>query len=114
MGVVTGIGDLREIARRRVPRAIFDYADRGSYDELTIGRNRADFDAIQFRQRVAVDVAQVNLATTIVGEPVSMPLGIAPTGLSGFFHKDGEIVGALAAHASGIPFTLSTVSICSI
>lgn len=111
---ITSIADLRELARRRVPRAIFDYADRGSYDELTLRRNRADLDALTFRQRVAVDVSNRSLTTTFVGEPATMPVAIAPTGLTGFYYKNGEILGARAAHAFGIPFCLSTMSICSI
>ncbi len=114
MPIITSIADLRAEARRRVPRAIFDYCDRGSYDEVTLRRNRSDYEAIQFRQRVAVDVSSQSLATTLVGEPVAMPLGIAPTGLAGLFHRDGEIEGARAAQAFGVPFCLSTVSICSI
>jgi L-lactate dehydrogenase (cytochrome) len=112
--VITSIADLRKLARRRVPRAMFDYADRGSYDEITIRRNRADLEAIAFRQRVAIDVSAQSLATTILGEPATMPLAIAPTGLTGLFYPDGEIVGARAAQAFGIPFCLSTLSICSI
>jgi L-lactate dehydrogenase (cytochrome) len=112
--VITSIADLRELARRRVPRAMFDYADRGSYDEITIRRNRADLEAIAFRQRVAIDVSAQSLATTIAGEPATMPVAIAPTGLTGLFYPDGEIVGARAAQAFGIPFCLSTLSICSI
>lgn len=114
MAVITSIADLREHARRRVPRAIFDYADRGSYDEVTLRRNRADLEAIAFRQRVAIDVSAQSLATTLVGEPAAMPVGIAPTGLTGLFYPDGEIVGARAAQAFGVPFCLSTLSICSI
>ncbi|HEY7378416.1 MAG TPA: alpha-hydroxy acid oxidase [Steroidobacteraceae bacterium] len=114
MAVITSIADLREHARRRVPRAIFDYADRGSYDEVTLRRNRADLEAIAFRQRVAIDVSAQSLATTLVGEPAVMPVGIAPTGLTGLFYPDGEIVGARAAQAFGVPFCLSTLSICSI
>lgn len=114
MTVITSIADLRELARRRVPRAMFDYADRGSYDEITIRRNRADLEAIAFRQRVAIDVSAQSLATTIAGEPATMPVAIAPTGLTGLFYPDGEIVGARAAQAFGIPFCLSTLSICSI
>ncbi len=112
--MITSIADLRELARRRVPRAMFDYADRGSYDEITIRRNRADLEAIAFRQRVAIDVSAQSLATTIAGEPATMPVAIAPTGLTGLFYPDGEIVGARAAQAFGIPFCLSTLSICSI
>ncbi|HEU4778669.1 MAG TPA: alpha-hydroxy-acid oxidizing protein [Steroidobacteraceae bacterium] len=114
MPVITSIGDLREIARRRVPRAFFDYADRGSYDERTMARNASDLAAIQFRQRVMVDVSQVATGTTVLGEHWAMPVGIAPTGLMGLFHRDGEIHGARAAQAAGVPFTLSTMSICSI
>ncbi len=105
---------MRELAKRRIPRAIFDYADGGSYQELTLRANAADLDAINFRQRVMVDVSSVSLATTVLGSPISMPLAIAPTGLSGLFHADGEILGARAAAAFGIPFCLSTMSICSI
>jgi L-lactate dehydrogenase (cytochrome) len=114
MPVITSIADLRELARRRVPRAIFDYADRGSYDEVTIQRNRRDLDALQFRQRVMVDLTRLSLATTLLGEPSTLPLAIAPTGLTGLFHGDGEIHGARAAQDFGIPFCLSTMSICSI
>ena len=114
MKAIHSIGDLRELARRRIPRAIFDYADGGSYDERTLRRNAADLDAISFRQRVMVDVSNISLGTTVLGQPASMPLGIAPTGLAGFFHADGEILGARAAAEFGIPFCLSTMSICSV
>src|ERR1700743_2268975 len=108
------IEDFRRLAQRRIPRAIFDYADGVSYDERTIRRNAADLDAMTFRQRVMVDMSNVSLSTTFLGSPVSMPLGIGPTGLAGLFHADGEILGARAAAACGIPFCLSTMSICSI
>jgi L-lactate dehydrogenase (cytochrome) len=114
MPMILDIADLRALAKRRIPRAIFDYADGGSYDERTIRRNAADLDAMTFRQRVMVDVSKISLATTFMGSPVSMPLGIGPTGLAGLFHADGEILGARAAAACGIPFCLSTMSICSI
>lgn len=114
MNVINSIGDLRELARRRVPRAIFDYADRGAYDEITIQRNRADLQALEFRQRVMVNVADVCVATTVLGEAWTIPVGIAPTGLAGLFYRDGEIHGARAAVDFGVPFTLSTMSICSI
>lgn len=114
MAAILSIEDFRRLARRRIPRAIFDYADGGAYQELTLRRNSADLDAIQFRQRVMVDVSAVSTATTVLGSAVSMPLAIAPTGLAGFFHADGEILGARAAAAIGIPFCLSTMSICSI
>jgi len=112
--MILSIEDLRQIAKRRVPRAIFDYADGGSYDERTLRANTADLDALQFRQRVMVDVSAVDLATTVAGQPMAMPLAIGPTGLAGLFHADGEILGARAAAACGIPFCLSTMSICSI
>jgi L-lactate dehydrogenase (cytochrome) len=112
--MILSIEDLRNLARRRVPRAIFDYADGGSYEERTLRANAADLDAISFRQRVMVDVSEVKLASTLVGCAASMPLAIAPTGLAGLFHADGEILGARAAAAFGIPFCLSTMSICSI
>lgn len=111
---ITNVLDLRELARRRVPRAFFEYADRGAYDEVTLRENRAALENIKFRQRVMIDVDQRSLATTIVGQPVSMPLAIAPTGLTGLQHGAGEILGARAAAKAGIPFCLSTVSICSI
>ncbi|HEY9215835.1 MAG TPA: alpha-hydroxy acid oxidase [Ancylobacter sp.] len=114
MATVTNIQDLRAIAERKVPRAIFHYADRGSYDETTIKANRTDLAAIPLRQRVMIDVSERTTATTMIGEKVSLPLAIAPTGLTGLFHGDGEILGCKAAHAAGIPFTLSTMSICSI
>jgi L-lactate dehydrogenase (cytochrome) len=114
MEPITTIQDLRLLAKRRIPRAIFEYADRGSYDERTIAANRADLAALKLRQRVMIDVSQRSLATTMVGEPVTMPLAIAPTGLTGLYHRDGEICGARAAQAAGIPFCLSTMSICSI
>jgi L-lactate dehydrogenase (cytochrome) len=112
--VIQSIGDLRQLARRRIPRALFDYADGGSYEERTLRRNSADLDALSFRQRVMVDVSDISLSTTLLGLPTSMPLAIAPTGLAGFFHADGEILGARAAADFGIPFCLSTMSICSI
>ena len=111
---VTNIADLRAIARRRVPRAFFEYADRGSYDEATLHENRRALDRLQLRQRVMQDVDNRSLATTILGAPVSMPLAIAPTGLTGLQHGSGEIHGARAAAEAGIPFCLSTMSICSI
>ena len=114
MEVVTGIADFRDIARRRLPRSIFEYADRGSYDEVTLGRNRTDLDALQFRQRVAIDLSSLSVATTVLGEPWTMPVAIAPTGMTGLFHRNGEICGARAAERFGVPFSLSTMSICSI
>jgi L-lactate dehydrogenase (cytochrome) len=112
--MILSIEDLRNLAKRRVPRAIFDYADGGAYQEKTLRANAADLDAISFRPRVMVDVSEVKLATTFVGSAASIPLAIGPTGLAGLFHADGEILGARAAAAFGIPFCLSTMSICSI
>lgn len=111
---ITCVADLRELARKRVPRAFFDYDDRGSYDEVTLRDNRAVFERIRLRQRVMIDVDQRDLTTDIVGQPVSMPLAIAPTGLTGLTHGSGEILAARAAAAAGIPFCLSTMSICSV
>ena len=108
MATVTNIQDLRAIAMRKVPRAIFHYADRGSYDETTLRANKADLAAIPLRQRVMIDVSDRSTATTMIGEKVALP------GLTGLFHGDGEIHGCRAAQAAGIPFTLSTMSICSI
>jgi L-lactate dehydrogenase (cytochrome) len=114
MKQITCIEDLRQIARRRVPRAFFDYADSGSYNEETLRANRADLEAIKLRQRVLVDVSQRSLATTIVGQKVAAPLILAPVGLTGMQHGNGEILSAQAANEAGIPYTLSTMSICSI
>jgi len=112
--VITNIEDLRVLAKRRVPRMFYDYADSGSWTETTYRANQADFDKILLRQRVAVNIDERKLATTMVGQPVSMPVAIAPTGLTGMQHADGEILAARAAKKFGIPFTLSTMSICSI
>jgi L-lactate dehydrogenase (cytochrome) len=111
---ITSIEDLRLLAKRRVPRMFYDYADSGSWTESTYRANQADFGKIKFRQRVAVDMRDRSLATTLLGEPVAMPLALAPTGLTGMQHADGEILAARAAAAAGVPFTLSTMSICSI
>src|ERR1700704_5623920 len=111
---ITCIEDLRELHMRRVPKAFFDYADRGSYTEQTLRANRADLEAIRFRQRILVDVSKRDLSTTILGEPAALPLILAPVGLLGMQHGDGEILACRAAQAAGIPFTLSTMSICSI
>jgi len=111
---ITCIEDLRLLHMRRVPKAFFDYADRGSYTEQTLRANRADLEAIRFRQRILVDVSKRDLSTTILGEPASLPLILAPVGLLGMQHGDGEILACRAAQSAGIPFTLSTMSICSI
>jgi L-lactate dehydrogenase (cytochrome) len=114
MKTMTCIEDLRQAARRRVARQFFDYAESGSYSEQTLHANRADLEAIKLRQRILVDVSQRSTATTILGEPASLPLALAPIGLCGMIHGDGEILACRAAQAAGIPFTLSTMSICSI
>lgn len=114
MKTMTCIEDLRQAARRRVPRMFFDYAESGSYAEQTLRANRADLEAVKLRQRILVDVAKRSTATTIVGEPVALPLALAPIGLCGMQHGDGEILACRAAQAAGIPFTLSTMSVCSI
>jgi len=114
MPVVTCIEDLRRIAERRVAKAIFDYVSRGSYSEETLRANRADLEAVHLRQRVAIDVDKRSTKTTLVGQDVAMPVGIAPVGLTGLNWADGEILGARAAAKFGVPFTLSTMSICSI
>ena len=111
---ITCIEDLRQLARRKVPRAFFDYADSGSYNEETLRANRADLEGIKLRQRVLVDVSSRSLATTIVGQKVSAPIILAPIGLTGMQHGDGEILSAQAANDAGIPYTLSTMSIGSI
>ena len=111
---ITCIEDLRRAARRKVPRAFFDYVEGGSYAEETLRANRADLERIKLRQRVLVDVSERSTKTTILGEPVSMPLALAPIGLCGMQRGDGEILACRAAQAAGIPFTLSTMSICSI
>ena len=114
MTVITNIEDLRRLAEKRVPRMFYDYADSGSWTEGTYRSNESDFQKIKFRQRVAVNMENRSTATTMIGQPVAMPVAIAPTGLTGMQHADGEILAARAAKKFGIPFTLSTMSICSI
>jgi L-lactate dehydrogenase (cytochrome) len=111
---ITCIEDLRILAKRRVPRMFYDYADSGAWTESTYRANEADFQRIHLRQRVAVDMSNRTLATTMVGQSVSMPVALAPVGLTGMQFADGEILAARAAAAAGVPFTLSTMSICSI
>jgi len=114
MTVITCIEDLRVLAKRRVPRMFYDYADSGSWSESTYRENSTDFARIKLRQRVAVDLDRRTLATRMVGQNVSMPVALAPVGLTGMQHADGEIHAARAAEKFGVPFTLSTMSICSI
>jgi L-lactate dehydrogenase (cytochrome) len=114
MPVITNIEDLRRIARRKIPRAIFDYVDSGSYDEITFNANCDELRAIRFRQRVLIDTSKRSMTTDLLGERLSMPVAIAPTGLTGLVHGDGEILAAKAAEAAGTVYTLSTMSICTI
>ena len=114
MTVITTIEDLRQLAKKRVPRMFYDYADSGSWTESTYRANEGDFQPIRLRQRVAVNMENRSTATTMVGCAVKMPVAIAPVGLTGMQHADGEILAAKAAEKFGIPFTLSTMSICSI
>jgi len=114
MPVVTCIEDLRRVARRRVPRMFYDYADAGSWTEGTYRANEADFQSIKLRQRVAVNMEGRSVATKMIGIDAAMPVALAPTGLTGMQHADGEILAARAAEKFGVPFTLSTMSICSI
>ena len=111
---ITCIEDLRRVAECRVPRMFYDYADSGSYTEGTYRANESELQKIQFRQRVAVNLEGRSTATTMVGQPAAMPVAIAPVGLTGMQHADGEIHAARAAEKFGVPFTLSTMSICSI
>jgi L-lactate dehydrogenase (cytochrome) len=114
MSVITTVEDLRILAKKRVPRMFYDYADSGSWTEGTYRANTEDFQKIKLRQRVAVNMENRSTRSTMVGEDVAMPVAIAPTGLTGMQHADGEILAARAAKKMGIPFTLSTMSICSI
>lgn len=111
---ITCTEDFRRIAQRRVPRMFYDYADSGSWTQSTYRANEADFQHLKFRQRVAVDIEHRSLASTMLGSPVAMPLALAPTGLTGMQHADGEMLAAIAARDFGVPFTLSTMSVCSL
>ncbi|HEX8613512.1 MAG TPA: alpha-hydroxy acid oxidase [Telluria sp.] len=114
MTIITTIEDLRVLARKRVPRMFYDYADAGSWTESTYRANSDDFAKIKFRQRVAVNLVDRTTRTTMIGQDVAIPVALAPTGLAGMQHADGEILAARAAERFGVPFTLSTMSICSI
>ncbi|BBB64516.1 alpha-hydroxy-acid oxidizing enzyme [Undibacterium sp. YM2] len=114
MPVITCVEDLRLLAKKRVPKAFYDYADSGSYTESTYKANTSDLAAIRLRQRVAINVEHRSTRTTMIGQEVAMPVAIAPTGLTGMQWANGEMLGAIAAEKFGIPFTLSTMSICSI
>jgi L-lactate dehydrogenase (cytochrome) len=114
MPVITNIEDLRLLAQKRVPRMFYEYADCGSWTESTYHANQDDFQRIKLRQRVAVNIDQRSTASHMIGQPVAMPVALAPIGLTGMQHADGEILAARAAKAFGVPFTLSTMSICSL
>ena len=114
MSPILEIADLKRLAKRRVPKLFFDYADSGAYTESTYRANESDFSRIKLRQRVLVDMSGRSLETTMIGETVRMPVALAPTGLTGMQHADGEMLAARAAEEFGVPFTLSTMSICSI
>src|SRR6056297_3126604 len=114
MPVITNIDDLKRIYRRRVPKMFYDYAESGSWTEQTFRDNTTDFDRIYLKQRVAIDMTGCNLSTQMIGQDVAMPVGLAPVGLTGMQHADGEIKAARAAGKFGVPYTLSTMSICSI
>lgn len=114
MAVITNVEDLRVIAKKRVPRMFYDYADSGSWTESTYRANESDFQKIKLRQRILVNMEHRSTVTKMIGQRVAMPVAIAPTGLTGMQHADGEILAARAARDFGIPFTLSTMSICSI
>src|ERR1700741_2174386 len=112
MSVVTCIPDLREMAKKRVARAIFDYVDRGSYSEATLRANREDLESLWLRQRVGVDVDRRSTRTTMAGHEVVMPVALAPVGLTGLNWADGEILACRAAARFGVPYPASTMSIC--
>ena len=114
MSAIACIEDLRKKAKKRVPRMFYDYADGGSWSESTYRANENDLQAIKFRQRVAIDVDRRDTSMEMLGKKVTMPVALAPTGLTGMLHADGEILAAKAAADFGVPFTLSTMSICSI
>jgi L-lactate dehydrogenase (cytochrome) len=114
MPVVTCIEDLRRLSQKRIAKAIFDYVDRGSYSEATLRANRSDLEALTLRQRVAIDVDRRSTRSTMLGQDVSMPLALAPVGLTGLNWANGEMLAARAAEKFGVPYTLSTMSICSI
>ncbi|MER8501058.1 MULTISPECIES: alpha-hydroxy acid oxidase [unclassified Mesorhizobium] len=114
MSSILTIADLKDLARRRVPKMFFDYADSGAWTESTYRANEEDFQKIKFRQRVLVDMDNRSLESTMIGEKVTMPVALAPTGMTGMQHPDGEMLAAQAAEEFGVPFTLSTMSICSI
>jgi isopentenyl diphosphate isomerase/L-lactate dehydrogenase-like FMN-dependent dehydrogenase len=114
MATILNVEDLRRLARRRLPRMFYDFVDGGSWDEVTYRANQDDFSTLRFRQRVGLNIDGRSMHTRLVGQPVSMPLALAPTGLAGLLWPDGEIAAACAAKTLGVPFTLSTMSMASI
>ena len=114
MPIITNIADLKRLYKRRVPKMFYDYAESGSWTEQTFRENSTDFEQLRLRQRIAVDMDGRTTASTMVGEDVSMPVALAPVGLTGMQNADGEIKAAKAAEKFGVPFCLSTMSICSI
>lgn len=114
MPAITTIHDLKRLFKRRVPKMFHDYVDSGSWTESTYHANESDFQKIKFRQRVAVDMSNRSLKSSMIGQSVNMPVALAPTGLTGMLHADGEMLAAKVAEAMGVPFTLSTMSVCSI
>ena len=114
MKPIVEVKDLQQIAKSRLPKMFYDYIDSGSWTETTYRSNESDFQKINLRQRVAVDMSDRSLASSMIKQPVSMPIALAPTGLTGMFRADGEMLAAQAAEKMGVPFTLSTMSICSI
>jgi L-lactate dehydrogenase (cytochrome) len=113
MSIITNIADLRQRSKEILPRMLFDYVDGGSYDEQTLRRNESDFKELCLRQRVMVDTSDKQLRTSILGQSFALPVGIAPTGLAGFYYPEGETVALAAAQKWNVPYTLSTLSICS-
>ena len=114
MTAICDIKDLQNLASKRVPRMFYEYADSGSWTQSIYRANESDFQDIKLRQRVAVDITERSVKTEMIGQPASMPVALAPVGLTGMQHPDGEIKAARAAEKFGVPFTLSTMSICSI
>lgn len=114
MAIVTNVADLRELSRKKLPKSLFDYMDGGSYNEKTLAENSSDFGKLYLKQRVMVNVSQKNLGKSLMGRDYALPFGIAPTGLAGLYYPDGEIVALKAAAEWNVPYTLSTVSICSV
>jgi L-lactate dehydrogenase (cytochrome) len=109
---IANVSDFRELARRKLPNVLFEYIDGGSYSETTLRRNVADLEAIALRQRVMVDMSALDLSTTAMGQPLSMPVGLAPVGLAGMYARRGETQAARAAKAAGVPFCLSSMAVC--